>query len=114
MTAGDDDCIQLFDTCTAKHLKSVTSRKYGCRCVTYTHHANCILVASAKGNGHAVRYLSLHDNRCFPRIIISDRSVRDCRWLRFFEGHTQRVSSISMSAANDTFLSAAEDQEVDA
>lgn len=63
MTACDDDCVELFNTYEARNLKSVSSRKYGCRCVTYTHSPNCVLVASAKGNSHAIRYLSLHDNR---------------------------------------------------
>lgn len=39
--------------------------------------------------------------------------MRRCRWLRYFEGHTDRVRIISMSPCDDTFLSAADDQEVE-
>lgn len=45
---------------------------------------------------HEIRYLSLFDNA----------------YLRFFTGHEQRVSSLSMSAGDDRFLSASVDGTV--
>lgn len=45
-----------------------------------------------QGNEHALRYLSLHDNQ----------------YVRYFRGHTARVSALAMSPKNDLFMSAAE------
>ena len=44
----------------------------------------------------SIRYLSLHDNR----------------YLRYFKGHRDRVSALSMSPRDDSFLSAAMDRTV--
>ena len=38
---------------------------------------------------HAIRYLSHHDNR----------------YLRFYKGHTDRVTSLAMSPKSDQFIS---------
>jgi WD40 repeat protein len=48
--------------------------------------------ARAQGADHSLRYLSLHDNR----------------FLRYFQGHTARVTSLCMSPRDDTFISAAQ------
>lgn len=45
-----------------------------------------------QGNEHALRYLSLHDNQ----------------YVRYFRGHTARVSALAMSPKTDLFMSAAE------
>lgn len=37
-----------------------------------------------------------------------------CRFVRYFRGHTGRVTTLAMSPKNDTFLSAAEDKQVGA
>ena len=44
----------------------------------------------AQGSDHALRYLSLHDNK----------------FLRYFQGHSLRVTSVCMSPKSDLFLSA--------
>ena len=50
-------------------------------------------VQSAAGRmDFMLRYHSLHDNQ----------------YLRYFEGHTQRITTIAMSPKNDMFMSAAE------
>lgn len=54
--------------------------------------APCALVCRAD----SIRYLSLHDNR----------------YLRYFKGHRDRVSALSMSPRDDSFLSAAMDRTV--
>ncbi|KAL3320197.1 WD repeat-containing protein 82 [Cichlidogyrus casuarinus] len=43
-----------------------------------------------------IRYLSLHDNK----------------YIRYFQGHTDRVASLSMSPIDDTFLSGALDKSI--
>lgn len=63
MTAGDDDAINMYDTANGTHIKTLYSRKYGCRCISFTHHINAVLTASTKSDEKTVKYLSLHDNR---------------------------------------------------
>ena len=54
----------------------VKSLKYGCDLVHFTHASNTIVYASNKeGKGHAIRYMSLHDNK----------------YLKYFNGHEQKV-----------------------
>lgn len=48
--------------------------------------------AGLQGTEHLLRYLSLHDNQ----------------YVRYFRGHTARVTGITMSPKNDLFMSAAE------
>lgn len=45
-----------------------------------------------QGLDHTLRYLSLHDNR----------------YLRYFKGHTQQVTTLCLSPKNDLFMSAAQ------
>lgn len=55
-----------------------------------------VLVSSdAPGADHAVRYLSLYDNR----------------FLRFFNGHTDKVVSIAMSPTDDHFMTGSLDRQ---
>lgn len=52
-------------------------------------HINCVF---CQGDDHALRYCSIFE----------------ARFLRYFQGHTGRVVSVSMSPKNDTFLSASQ------
>lgn len=45
-----------------------------------------------QGTDHSLRYLSLHDNR----------------YLRYFQGHTARVTTLCMSPLSDQVISAAQ------
>ena len=59
----------------------VKSLKYGCDLVHFTHASNTIVYASNKeGKGHAIRYMSLHDNK----------------YLKYFNGHEQKVVTIAL------------------
>jgi len=66
------------------------------------HHDHCVLFAGKGsptqpvGQRHAVNYWSTHDNKL----------------LRKFRGHSNQVTSISMSPADDTFLSSSIDRTV--
>lgn len=75
VTAGDDDAIHLYDTLSGSRKKTCFSKKYGVSNAVFTHHTNAILYASTRGSDHALRYLSLHDNK----------------YLRYFPGHRSRV-----------------------
>jgi COMPASS component SWD2 len=104
VTTGDDDAIHLYNTNTGTKTKTLYSKKYGCTNVCFTHSAAAVIYSSRSKGGagesaiddHAVRYHSLHDNT----------------YLRYFKGHTDAVTSISMCATNDNFLTASADRTV--
>ncbi|KAJ1971562.1 hypothetical protein H4R33_007165, partial [Dimargaris cristalligena] len=96
ITSSEDDSLHLYDCRYGQCQKTLYSKKYGVALAQFTHHASNIVYASAKGNDHALRYLSCHDNR----------------YLMYFSGHEQRVRSLHMSPIEDTFLSASQDQTI--
>mmetsp|Transcript_12984 Transcript_12984/g.39285 ORF Transcript_12984/g.39285 Transcript_12984/m.39285 type:complete len:364 (-) Transcript_12984:451-1542(-) len=96
VTAGDDDSIHLYNLLSGSMEKVLMSKKHGVAHVAFTHHPQNVVYASRKGTEHLLRYLSLHDNQ----------------YVRYFRGHTARVTGITMSPKNDLFMSAAEDKEV--
>ena len=103
---------------STRHKRLCKSGKYGVHLARFTHKSTAIIHASTKGEEAAstIRYLSLHDNS----------------YLRYFYGHKKqyvtredrewksvlkhelcnRVTSLEMSPADDTFLSAAADDTV--
>eukprot|EP00884_Botryococcus_braunii_P000796 jgi/Botrbrau1/10717/Bobra.357_1s0019.1 len=95
-TASSDDTIHVYNIQTGALRSTLLSRKYGVCHINTTHHVNAVLFASCKGNDHALRYLSLYDNK----------------FLRYFKGHNGPVRSLHMSPLTDAFLSASEDRTV--
>ena len=77
-----------------------TSHSFGAPCSS--HHTNCVLFAGKgsalipHGQRNAVNYWSLHDNKI----------------LRKFRGHQDKVTRISMSPVDDTFLTSSMDRTV--
>jgi COMPASS component SWD2 len=61
-------------TLTYRQIRMMYSKKYGIAHARFTHSSKTILHASTKGDDHAIRYNSLHDNR----------------YLKYFQGHTAR------------------------
>jgi COMPASS component SWD2 len=61
----------------------------------FSHHAQSIIYASTKVDD-TIRYLSTHDNS----------------YIRYFKGHTDTVTSISLCPSSDTFLSCSRDNTV--
>ncbi|WWD18223.1 hypothetical protein CI109_102673 [Kwoniella shandongensis] len=96
VSAGDDDTFVLWDCKKGKKIKTLYSKKYGIDHVRFTHKPGTILHASTKGDDHAIRYHSMHDNK----------------YLAYFKGHTARVRSIHMSPIDDTFVTAGDDGTV--
>ncbi|WVO13037.1 hypothetical protein L204_100646 [Cryptococcus depauperatus] len=96
ITAGDDDQFVLWDARKGKKLKTFYSKKYGIDHICPTHKSGTILHASTKGDDHAVRYHSMHDNK----------------YLAYFKGHTARVRRIHMSPIDDTFVTSGDDGTV--
>ncbi|KAJ3146984.1 hypothetical protein HK101_002263, partial [Irineochytrium annulatum] len=95
LTVGDDDALHMYDCQTGTLKKTSYSKKYGCSLGRFTHRSNNVLHASTKDD-HAIRYLSFHDNK----------------YLRYFKGHTARVTALEMSPTDDQFLSASKDGSV--
>ncbi|KAF2745009.1 WD repeat-containing protein-like protein [Sporormia fimetaria CBS 119925] len=93
--ARDDDTLQLYNCAEGKHAKELKSQKYGVHLARFSHHAQSVIYASTKIDD-TIRFLSVHDNS----------------FIRYFKGHTDKVTSICLSPADDTFISAARDDTV--
>ncbi|KAE9984111.1 hypothetical protein EG328_009162 [Venturia inaequalis] len=95
IVARTDDTLQIYNCKEGKHAKELKSQKYGVHLARFTHHSSSILYASTKVDD-GIRYLSSHDNS----------------YIRYFRGHTDKVTSIAMSPSNDEFLSCSLDNTV--
>jgi len=94
-----DSAVHLVDALAGVEKKKLLTRRDTIGQAKYTHHEACVLLTSdqvREKRCNDIRYLCLHDNR----------------YLRYFKGHTERVTSIAMSPNDDTFLSAAADKSV--
>lgn len=91
----DDNTIQVYNCKEGKHAKEVKSEKYGAHLARFSHHAQDIIYASTKVDD-AIRFVSSHDNS----------------FLRYFKGHTDTVTAISLSPAADQFMSCSKDNTV--
>ncbi|KAI9291367.1 WD40 repeat-like protein [Neoconidiobolus thromboides FSU 785] len=95
----EDNSINLID-CTNGTLKtSLYSKKYGVGVIKFSHSIDKLIYASdpsVKSDEIIIRYLSLPDNR----------------YIRYFRGHTDLVSSLQVSPHEDTFFSASMDKTV--
>ena len=92
--SSDDDVLRLFDTSSGVLLASVRRQSGGGGAVAAAHAPGCCVAApGGRKAEHALRYVSLHDNAV----------------LRLFRGHTARVTALSHSPRNDTFLSSSLD-----
>ncbi|KAJ3424692.1 wd repeat-containing protein [Anaeramoeba flamelloides] len=95
ITASNDNTIHVYNCLTGNLENEFFSKKYGVNHLRWTGNGNTVIYASTKVN-HNIRYHSLHDNK----------------YIRFFKGHESRVTSLSVSKRDDTFLSASEDSSV--
>jgi len=96
ITGSDDDSIIIYD-CAAegKPKRTLYSKKYGVANIKYTHSGTTVVYSSRKVNND-IRYQSLHDNK----------------YIRYYSGHKDMVTSLTMSPTEDHFLSASIDQTV--
>lgn len=95
VTASSDDAIRVYDTSAGVEQKTVFSKKYGVANISFAHDPHCVIYSSVKGN-HAWRYHDLETNQ----------------YVRYFEGHAGRVTTLCHSPKTDEVLSAAEDKQV--
>ncbi|KAK4525189.1 hypothetical protein GAYE_SCF08G3095 [Galdieria yellowstonensis] len=96
ISSGDDESLQLYSAVQGKHLKTIPVKKYGTGLVRFTHHNSAVICASQNNFDHSLRYLSIHENR----------------YLRYFQGHCERVISLAMSPRDDTFFSSSLDKSI--
>ncbi len=97
IAASSARTLTLYNALTGTQLKTLNVKKSGAGVVQFTHHPNAVLSAGTdEAWGDAIRYLSLHDNRD----------------LRYFRGHTDRVTAIERSPVDDTFISASQDNSL--
>ncbi|KAL0485852.1 COMPASS component SWD2 [Acrasis kona] len=94
VTASDDESIHLVNCNKGTMDKELFSKKYGVNLIRFTNHNSAVIYASKNESDDSLRYLSVHDNR----------------FIRYFSGHRDHVTSVAMSPNDDTFLSAALDQ----
>jgi COMPASS component SWD2 len=96
-----DGSIHMVDSLSGTQSKKFFMRSHGGGIVKYTHHEACVLLTSEKNSSKStlaneIRYLSMHE----------------CQYLRYFSGHTDKVTSISMARNEDLFMSASLDNTV--
>lgn len=95
VSASNDDLIKIYDTSRGKELGTLRSKKYGAANVCYTHDPQSVVYSSTKAS-HAWRYHDLEANR----------------YVKYFSGHTGRVTALHVSPMTDSVLSASEDKQV--
>ncbi len=95
MTAGEDEYLHIYDVRSGTHKQRMPSQKYGAHLARFTHDNNMVIFASTKGN-NGIRYMNLKTKV----------------FMRYFEGHENKVVSLQMSPQNDTFLSGSVDESI--
>lgn len=95
ISSSDDDSIVIYDCQNGSPKRTLNSKKYGVDLIHYTHATNTAIHSSTKVDD-TIRYLSLHDNK----------------YIRYFQGHTKKVVTLSMSPIDDTFLSGSMDKTI--
>lgn len=95
ITSSDDESINLYDCQKGLHMRTLHSKKYGVDLIRYTHAPNTAIHSSTKLDD-SLRYLSLHDNK----------------YIRYFNGHTKKVTSLCMSPVDDSFMSSSLDKSI--
>lgn len=91
----NESSIHLIDTFTGEEKKKLYAKADGTGNVKFTHHESCVLFSSERNN-YDIKYLCAYDNR----------------YLRYFKGHTGKVTSISMNPCDDCFLTASQDKSI--
>ncbi|MEQ2230861.1 WD repeat-containing protein 82, partial [Ilyodon furcidens] len=96
VSSSNDDCIVLFDIQEGKPSSTLYSKKYGVDLIRFTHGEAHTVIFSSNKLDDTIRYLSLTDNK----------------FIRYFPGHTARVTALSMSPVDETFISSSLDKTI--
>jgi COMPASS component SWD2 len=95
VASNPEGAIQIFDSLAGNEWKKVFVRDHGVGTMKFTHHESSVLLTSERMS-HDIRLLCLHDNQ----------------YIRFFRGHEEKVTSLSMSPTGDNFISTSIDNTV--
>ncbi|KAF2646204.1 WD repeat-containing protein-like protein [Massarina eburnea CBS 473.64] len=95
IVARNDNTLQIYNCKEGKHAKELKSQKYGVHLARFSHHAQSIIYASTMIDD-TIRFLSTHDNS----------------YIRYFKGHSDTVTSISLCPSSDQFISCSRDNTV--
>ncbi|KAG3068762.1 Endo-beta-1,6-galactanase [Phytophthora cactorum] len=94
VTSRSDGVVSMINCLSGTVAKTILTKRYGVGIVRFTHHLDCVIFSSANiANDHRIRYHSFFDNK----------------FLRYYTGHTDRVTSLMMHPTADQFLSAGMD-----
>jgi COMPASS component SWD2 len=103
--------MQIYNVVEGKHEKAHLSQKYGCNHAMFAHAKGCIIHSSTKINS-----IYCPQRPSFTLLILSDTirylSTHDNSYLRYFEGHDDTVTCLSLHPGQDNFLSCSEDNTV--
>jgi COMPASS component SWD2 len=91
----NENSIHLIDALAGAEKKKLYAKSSGIGKIKFTHHESCVLL-SAEKKTNDIRYLCMYDNR----------------YLRSFEGHSSKVTSLSMCPIDDCFITASLDRSV--
>lgn len=93
VTSSKSGSIALYDGQTGKREATYCCKDTGCRHVTFTHNDNAILHASgSQATGAAANGIHYHD-------------ILTNKFIRTFQGHGGKVTSVHMHPLTDLFLS---------
>ncbi|XP_064632433.1 WD repeat-containing protein 82-like isoform X2 [Lineus longissimus] len=93
ISSSDDDSIVIYDCQNGTPKRTLNSKKYGVDLIQFTHAPNAAIHSSTKVDD-TIRYLSLHDNK----------------YIRYFQGHTKKVVTLSASPIDNKILSGSLDK----
>ncbi|KAG6609227.1 histone H3 (Lys4) methyltransferase complex and RNA cleavage factor II complex, subunit SWD2 [Phytophthora cinnamomi] len=94
VTSRSDGVMSMINCLSGTVAKTILTKRYGVGLVRFTHHPDCVIFSSANSaNDNRIRYHSFFDNK----------------FLRYYTGHTDRVTSLMMHPTADQFLSAGMD-----
>ncbi|KAE8444868.1 hypothetical protein EG329_014116 [Mollisiaceae sp. DMI_Dod_QoI] len=112
LTSESDNSMQIYNVKEGKHHKTCLSHKYGVANAIFGHATGCIIHSSTKLNSTSPSpYSSLAKISALTRETDTIRylSTHDNSYLRYFEGHTEAVTCLSLHPGQDTFLSCSYD-----
>lgn len=110
----------MFDIKEGKSTKSVPSKKYGVHLARFTHHSRQVIHASTKVDGkiHSRRFV--RDSRLFVQLLTVAGVLDSLRlldlhnegYLRYFSGHADKVTCLTMAPGSDAFMTCSKDDTV--
>lgn len=95
LAASNNETMQVIDCAAGAQENVLPSKKYGCTLARFTHNDRFCIYASTKGED-SIRYLSIEEKK----------------FVRYFTGHKNKVTSLEMSPTNTTFISCSLDRSV--